>query len=163
MMNLYEHKRVRYTNECRKNDDPGYTILVVSTINGAGANCYKLGDSERVYQYYLLDFLAPIFKPGDFVEVKLPVFNTYATMHNGIWQLVEEKPIHGNTNYAWECLRDGQTAPIHEAWMYPTENKSIANACTCDIMALMAYGCKCGQIQRERNGIQKGQSRSMGC
>ena len=35
------------------------------------------------------------------------------------------------------------------------EPKAAVNKCTCDIHLLMREGCRCGQIERERNNVEE--------
>lgn len=93
--------------------------------------------------------LTPVFKAGDTVEAIVKT----APMIDGIYLLIEAKTGAIDT-HCWDCVnqKTGKQLLINETWLWPWPPQTAKpNSCTCDIMALMAYGCKCGQMAREKS------------
>jgi hypothetical protein len=45
---------------------------------------------------------------------------------------------------------DGALRGLHPDWLEATATTHTRPVCTCELAALMAVGCKCGQMARER-------------
>jgi hypothetical protein len=105
------------------------------------SNLWQCRTKDGTLGEFSEDFLVPILKPGDTVEATID----FAPILNGTYTLVEKL-----TEVIWECKQHTNSIDINEFWLWPTQS----NSCTCDIMQLMAYGCKCGQIERESKWIR---------
>ncbi len=85
-----------------------------------------------------------MFKTGDNV-VCIDDTGVQGTLKNGdIYVVKDGEKSPGN------ILVEGKLGDI---WYHRGRFKLVkktSEKCTCDIVQLMAYGCKCGQIERER-------------
>lgn len=48
---------------------------------------------------------------------------------------------------------DGVLCAFHPDWLEAAETAPAVSACTCELVALMSVGCRCGQMARERAAL----------
>ncbi len=92
-----------------------------------------------------------MFKQGDQVECIEPHSNG-VLVKGKIYEVSRGSKTNDPDNMVWiKGIVQGfyqRRFKLHVATETPAPKASV---CTCDIIKLMAYGCKCGQIERERN------------
>jgi hypothetical protein len=110
------------------------------------------GHSMTIYES---DLALVSFKEGDLVKLKDGTHSLVA--HRGPWTLVARKTVTTRAfwNVVYLTIQDSLYEDCLELVTQSVENKcitqSVENKCICELMALMAVGCKCGQMQREKS------------
>ena len=118
----------------------------------AGSNLV-VGHKSSLYEHelQLAGTPAPVaFKVGD--QVRLKNGELASEPHRGPWTLTEKGlGINSGLPY-WNVKHQGRTHSWYETQfeLMPTQ-AVVADKCVCELMQLLSVGCKCGQMERERN------------
>lgn len=134
--------------------------IIIGTAKGA-ANWYTVELNDCALSNMDESFLEhiPLFNVGDIVVLKnIEAIHPDNRNQRGKIERVEGKNQYWqNDEFEYTITVQPEGKPSYYIQIEETHMDLYANLapdqeikCTCDIMALMAVGCKCGQIERER-------------